>query len=104
MITKSVIFGGFAVAVLVASSFTTVAPARSKGEKRRSWVDAALHVKFDAKGNAAKWGPFDPFSDGTRTGTPDPRVDTAKFKVLDTFGTGFDMPSTDSESPSNRLT
>ncbi|MFJ1255678.1 hypothetical protein [Cupriavidus sp. CuC1] len=102
MITKSEILSGFAVAVLVASSFTTVAPAGSKGEKGRPWVD--VHVKLDANGSAAKWGAFDPFSDGTRTGTPDSHVDTAKLKVLDTFGAGFDMQSTDSDSLSNCLT
>ena len=104
MITKSDILSGFAVAVLVASSFTTVAPAGSKGEKGRPRVDVALHVKLDANGSATKWGAFDPFSDGTRTGMPDSHVDTAKLKVLDTFGAGFDMQSTDSDSLSNCLT
>ncbi|AJG23373.1 hypothetical protein [Cupriavidus basilensis] len=104
MITKSVIFSGLTVAVLAASSFTTVALAGSKGAKARPWVDVVLHVKLDAKGSAAKLGPFDPFSDGTRTGAPDPHVDMAKRKVLDTFGAGFDMRSTGRDSPSNGLT
>lgn len=96
MNTKSVVFCGLAVAVLTASSFTTVVTAVSKSATGRPWADVVLHVKLDAKGRAAKWGTFDPFSDGTRTGTPDPHVDTAKLKVLDAFGAGGapDSPST----------
>ena len=95
---------GLAVAAFAASSFTTITPAGSKGVERRPRVDVVRHTKVDAKGTAAKWGTFDPFSDGTRTGTPDPHVDTAKIKVLDTFGTGSDMRSTGRDLPSTSLT
>lgn len=104
MTTKSIIFSWLTIAAFAASSATTIAPAGSRGIKGRPWVDVVLRVKLDAKGSAAKWGTFDPFSDGTRTGTPDPHVDIAKLKVLDTSGAGFDMRSTDRDSQSTSLT
>jgi len=95
---------GLTVAAFAASSFTTITPAGSKGVEGRPSVDVVPHVKLEVKGSEAKWGTFDPFSDGTRTGTPDPHVDTAKIKVLDTFGAGSDMRSTCRDSPSTSLT
>lgn len=92
MISGSVIFRGFAIAVLVASSFSTVTPEQNKD---RPWGDVVLNVKLDVKGNAAKLGPFDPFSDGTRTSTAGTHMEIAR---LDMFSAGFETQSTGNRS------
>ena len=73
---------------MTASATTAPSPARCPFEHRQTGPTGCPV----SAGAAA----FDPFSDGTRTGTPDPHVDTAKLKVLDAFGAGGapDSPST----------
>ncbi|WP_354684272.1 hypothetical protein [Cupriavidus necator] len=84
MIARSVFFTTLTLAVLVASNVTAAASARSKVGAHN-----AHPGKLQVNCETAKLGNFDPFSDGTRSGTADPRTESAKLENFDTFGDGL---------------